>query len=162
METKQCSRCDVRKVIGEFRVRPSGGLHSRCRACVARYQHDWYVANREAVIARARARGEAAVAANRVRVYTYLSKHPCVDCGESDPAVLEFDHVGTKRGDISLMTRAGYAWTTIQEEIARCLVRCGSCHRRKTAREQGIYEFKRSFGPIRVGTTTYRGRPVLP
>lgn len=156
MEMKQCGRCGMRKPTSAFGVRPLGTLISRCRSCVARYQHDWYMANREALIARARLRGEATVATNRVRVYTYLAEHPCVDCSESDPAVLEFDHIGAKRRDLSLMTRAGYAWTTIQAEIAKCVVRCGNCHRRKTARERGIYEYKRSFAAILESAMGYR------
>lgn len=151
----------MRKSTTELRVRPWGALDSRCRTCVARYQREWYLANREALIRRARVRGKATVVANRIRVYTYLWEHPCVDCAESDPAVLEFDHTGTKRGDISLMTRAGYAWTTIQAEIAQCVVRCGNCHRRKTARERGIYDYKRSFAAILEAAMRYRDRLVL-
>ncbi len=120
------------------------------------------MANREAQIARACLRGEETAAANRSLVYTYLSEHPCVDCGENDPAVLEFDHVGTKYRDISLMMRAGFAWTTIQREIAKCVVRCANCHRRKTAREQGIFEYKRSFRRILEGHMPYRSRLELP
>lgn len=158
---KVCIRCGIERPVSEFRIRATGALDLRCRACIARYQHDWYMANREAQIARARVRGEKTAAANRVLVYTYLSEHPCVDCGESDPAVLEFDHIATKYRDISLMTRTGFAWTTIRAEIAKCIVRCANCHRRKTAREQGIYEYKRSFRTILEGATRYRARLVF-
>ena len=162
IETDVCTGCGVARPISEFRIRVKGGLDSRCRACIARYQHDWYMANRDAQIARARRRGKETAAANRVLVYTYLSEHPCVDCGENDPAVLEFDHVGTKYRDISLMTRAGFAWTTIEAEIAKCVVRCANCHRRKTAREQGIYEYKHSFRAILEAATRYRFRLEFP
>ena len=35
-------------------------------------------------------------------VQEYLSTHPCVDCGETNPIVLEFEHVrGKKKASIS-------------------------------------------------------------
>ena len=43
---------------------------------------------------------------NRKFVLEYLCNHPCVDCGEPDPIVLEFDHVrGTKSAEISAMVK---------------------------------------------------------
>lgn len=66
-------------------------------------------------------------------VWRYLSTHPCVDCGEGDPIVLEFDHVyGVKRLAVSHMI-GSFSWATIAEEIGKCEVRCANCHRRKTA-----------------------------
>jgi hypothetical protein len=40
----------------------------------------------------------------RQYVWSYLSTHPCVDCGESNPIVLESDHVrGRKKMIVSQM-----------------------------------------------------------
>lgn len=72
-------------------------------------------------------------------VLVYLSTHPCVDCGESDPIVLEFDHRDptTKKFDVCTGINHGYSQKAIMEEIPKCDVRCANCHRRKTAEQVG-------------------------
>lgn len=68
---------------------------------------------------------------NQRFVLDHLRRSPCVDCGERDPVVLEFDHVGEKR---AMVTRLA-TWSSLerlQEEIAQCEVRCVSCHRLRT------------------------------
>lgn len=63
----------------------------------------------------------------------HLSQNPCVDCGESDPIVLEFDHVyGEKKKNVGLMAREGYGLKSIQDEINKCEVVCANCHKRRT------------------------------
>ncbi len=74
----------------------------------------------------------------------YLVGHPCVDCGETDVRVLEFDHRGHKRLAVSLMIRT-QPWPNIEREILKCEVRCANCHRRKTLRELGWPKFTRYF-----------------
>lgn len=65
----------------------------------------------------------------------WLQTHPCVDCDERDIIVLEFDHVrGEKKYVISRLVCSSPALTTLQDEIAKCEVRCANCHRRATAR----------------------------
>ena len=66
-------------------------------------------------------------------VYEYLDSHPCVDCGEPDALVLEFDHVGAKRNTVTALAWEGYGLASVLREIARCEVRCSNCHRRRTA-----------------------------
>ena len=73
-------------------------------------------------------------------VIEYLETHPCVDCGESDPCTLDFDHVrGDKKFCVSKRVNTASKWETILAEIEKCEVRCANCHRRKTAKEQGWY-----------------------
>jgi len=70
-------------------------------------------------------------------VLDYLREHPCVDCGEADPIVLEFDHVHEKTFNIS--EASGYGLKRIEEEIGKCEVRCANCHRRKTYIQLGRF-----------------------
>jgi len=78
---------------------------------------------------------------NRDYVLGYLASHPCVDCGESDPVVLEFDHVrAPRRAHLSTMIRDEWGIERIAAEIAKCDVRCANCHRRRTARQFGWHK----------------------
>ena len=76
---------------------------------------------------------------NKERLLEYLLVHPCVDCGEPDPIVLEFDHVtGEKRFQIGdAVSGSTRSWSLIFSEIEKCEVRCANCHKRKTCRQLG-------------------------
>jgi hypothetical protein len=84
-------------------------------------------------------------ARNRSLLAEYLIGKSCVDCGLSEPVVLEFDHVrGDKEWDLSDMVYAGMAWSRISAELDKCDIRCANCHRRKTARD--FKWFRGNFG----------------
>jgi hypothetical protein len=69
----------------------------------------------------------------RIFVLEYLKSHPCVDCGEVNPVVLEFDHVrGEKHFNISKASTLNISLPRLQDEVAKCDVRCANCHRKKT------------------------------
>lgn len=60
-----------------------------------------------------------------------------MDCGESDPIVLEFDHVqGKKRFSISECIYQNWSIEDLEKEMNKCEIRCANCHRRKTAKER--------------------------
>jgi 5-methylcytosine-specific restriction endonuclease McrA len=117
---------------------------------MAEYKREWYLRNTEHQKARVRENSERSIRENQSRAWAYLGSHQCVDCGESDPVVLQFDHIRDKRRNVSQMLRQGFNWSAIEAEIAKCEVRCANCHRRKTAREQGVYERKAAFGRLQL------------
>ncbi|HEV2009592.1 MAG TPA: hypothetical protein VGS17_01005 [Candidatus Limnocylindria bacterium] len=71
---------------------------------------------------------------NRDVVYEFLLTNPCVDCGETNPVVLDFDHVDptTKRWSVGRML-SRRTTTAVRREMSKCVVRCANCHRRRTA-----------------------------
>ena len=70
-------------------------------------------------------------------VLAYLLEHPCVDCGETDPVVLDFDHLRDKTKNVSALLKS--TWTRILREIEKCDVVCANCHRRRTASRGGFF-----------------------
>lgn len=75
-------------------------------------------------------------------VYAYLETHPCVMCGESDPRVLEFDHIDpdTKRSTVAKLMNDNHGLQAIKDEIEKCRVLCANCHRRHTAEQFDTYK----------------------
>lgn len=101
------------------------------------YNNAWYAnASQEAKdkkIARAAERKKQVAA----KVWAWKETHPCVDCGEPDPIVLEFDHVRfPKEFEIADAIPRGISWARIELEIAKCEMRCANCHRRVTYRRR--------------------------
>lgn len=79
----------------------------------------------------------------QVLLFNYLLQHPCVDCGESNPIVLEFDHIrGPKEFAITRAASIQASQKRILAEIEKCVVRCANCHRVQTARQQNWKRFQ--------------------
>lgn len=76
-------------------------------------------------------------------VLKYLMSNPCKDCGETDPIVLEFDHVrGKKVASVCNMSvSGGCSLVKIKKEIDKCEVVCANCHRKRTAKRANYYRY---------------------
>ena len=134
---RRCSSCGEDKELEAFafRNKAAGRHHQKCKTCVAEYGRSHYAGNRRVYIDRTVSNNRARRGMLKQQVWEHLAEHPCVDCGEQDPVVLEFDHLDptTKRSEIYWLVQSAYGWGTTLAEIARCQVRCANCHRRRTA-----------------------------
>src|SRR3989344_393054 len=129
---RRCTKCQRCKPIAEFtfKSKATGLRHSQCRECTRASLRVHYVKNKSYYLSKTKKRTEA-----KNYIYSYLLMHPCVDCGEKDPVVLEFDHKRDKVKAVSQLIRKGCTLKVIKEEVGKCEVRCANCHRRKTAED---------------------------
>lgn len=134
--TKICTKCKVEKDLHLFPARKMAkdGRASWCRAC---YKANWekrYYENHEHYRDSHNTSRNKARAQNARKVFEYLANHPCINCGESDPIVLEFDH-RDKNDKIESISNLVFhsSWKIIKNEIEKCDVLCANCHRRKSA-----------------------------
>jgi ribosomal 50S subunit-associated protein YjgA (DUF615 family) len=114
-----------------------GQRDNYCRPCRTTYKHEHYSANKQRYIDNARRRRQRIVAERTAALVSFLHRHPCVDCGETDPLVLEFDHLEDKEFNIGQGLR-DRAWREVLAEMKKCDVVCANCHRRRTNRRGGF------------------------
>jgi hypothetical protein len=117
-ETAKCYRCGELKPADAFawRRKGKGQRDTFCRPCRSAYGKEHYAANRARYIEQARVQKERLRMERTLFLLEYFRANPCIDCGESDPVVLEFDHLRDKLFDVgaALSTRA---WPSILAEI---------------------------------------------
>ena len=133
---RACTKCGELKPLDQFPPvrRGEPKLQSWCRDCFAAYGREYYRKNRDVQKARLLRNSSARRSDNQSRMIEYLRAHPCVDCGETDIVVLQFDHLADKERDVGNMLTGGWTWPAIEKEIAKCEVRCANCHRLATLR----------------------------
>ena len=138
---KKCSRCKKQKDLTEFNFKDKvkGLRQYQCKDCSRLYVRSHYERNKHYYLLKAKKRNQKIRHRIRAFVWGYLDVHSCVDCGEKDPIVLEFDHIKNKKFDIAFLMR-DHSLSDLKGEIKKCEVRCGNCHKRKTAKEFGWYK----------------------
>lgn len=142
---KKCSKClrtlDESNFNWKFR---DIKLQYHCKDCSRKYIREHYKNNHDYYINKAHRRNKKIKDEMVNFLGKYLSTHQCVDCGEKDVLVLEFDHRlrSEKTSDVSILVRSRGSLKKIVDEIEKCDVRCANCHRRKTAIETNSWRLK--------------------
>lgn len=136
---KKCTKCKKNKEIDQFnfKFKSLGIRNSECKECSRLLIKNHYNKNKEYYLEKARRRNNQIKQRTLDYIYQYLSKNYCVDCGESDITVLEFDHNSkfNKVETVSFLIKNRYPLDKVKDEISKCEVRCANCHRRKTAKD---------------------------
>jgi len=100
------------------------------------YRRRHYEEHRAEYIERAKRSTQEARIRIREFINEYKLHHPCVDCGEGDPDLLEFHHVGTKSAAVANLARRVVSIARVAEEIGKCITLCANCHRKRHAIER--------------------------
>jgi exonuclease III len=116
---------------------------ARCKACEAARMKSYYAANPElynkhkGYVARNDAKWKAAV--NTYILEVLKSRGGCLDCGETNIIVLEFDHRDptAKSFSITSARQSKVSWDQLVEEIDKCDVVCANCHKIRSAKMFG-------------------------
>lgn len=136
---KICHTCKLSKSLDEFgnNKKNEDGKQGYCKVCGKEKDRKHYADNpvRQAKI---RAMNERRRKESIEFICEYFKQHPCVDCGETNPVLLEFDHRGDKKDCVSCMLM--HSRNKLLQEMEKCDVRCVRCHRLKTARDFGFYK----------------------
>ena len=132
---KTCTKCKVEREVTEFAFRDKelGKRHQICKSCNSGNGKAHYERYKDYYKKKARRQDLKARDEIQNKMLEFLSKQACADCFESDPVVLEFDHVKEgKKKTVSAHMSGKSSWNTILEEISKCEVVCANCHRRRT------------------------------
>lgn len=69
---------------------------------------------------------------NRRLKFIKLLGNKCVNCGEDDPSLLQFDHQNPKKKEFDLNDIKDSNEQLILKELKKCVLLCVECHLEKT------------------------------
>lgn len=143
--TRTCSKCNIEKELDNanfaYKSKAKGKFNSICKPCWKIYRDAHYKENKKHYIEINGLYRKSRTEANNIKLLEYLQKNSCKVCGESDPIVLELDHIiEGKLADVSNLIRRN-SWEVVELELKKCQVLCANCHRRKTAKERGYSRY---------------------
>jgi len=98
---KKCCTCSQKKSLEEFPfIKKKQEYSGKCKECVREYHRKWHHAHPQRK-KRIQERIQNIKEDNIRKVFDFLKENPCIDCGESNPVVLQFDHEKEKVDTIS-------------------------------------------------------------
>jgi hypothetical protein len=150
---KRCSKCGESKPLAEFAINKAraDGRTTYCKPCKKVYNATYYELTKDRHNPSRAERRRQVRQETTAKLIEYLRRHPCIDCGEDDIVVLDFDHVRDKEAGISNLVTAGAPWERILAEIEKCEVVCSNDHRRRTARSFGWARLADGQAPLAHG-----------
>lgn len=132
----KCTNCGELKNSEEF---PKN--KTQCKFCKSEKNKEHYRNNKQYYFDKARKNTAQQIDRLRLFVLDYFLSHPCVDCGETNPVVLDFHHERDKIATIAQLVHNGCSTNKLKREIDKCIVLCSNCHRIRHAKDDGWWKF---------------------
>lgn len=109
------------------------GHQSYCKQCAKIYYKGWADQSESRRYRHAEWK-KARITNTRLKYLAYMRGKVCTDCPEDRLVVLQHDHVrGVKVAGVMDLINRGFSWEIVLEEIAKCEIRCATCHVIKTS-----------------------------
>lgn len=140
MKTKICSKCKEELSVDLFSANKTrkDGLSYTCKACQRTYQKNHYKKN----VSQYTESNKKHRNSRRKVFYEWMKSKSCVDCGNSDIRVLEFDHINREDKSFNISTKVSeLSFETLMKEIEKCEIVCANCHKIRTAGQFNWYSF---------------------
>ncbi len=133
---KKCSWCSAEKQEEDFafRNKSKGTRRAQCRECIKEWDRKHWVEGKKKETSKEHR--QAILSRNRDFIWSVLTSNVCVDCGNNNPLVLEFDHLRDKTADVCSQMR-DWSVEKLQAEIDKCEIVCANCHRIRTSNRAG-------------------------
>lgn len=145
---RYCNKCKVYKERVCFGRNQANKdcINHICKDCRNRQRLGYYQANLTHVRQINRKSRKHTKLQRQLKLFNILKKRRCKRCGESNPIMLEFDHINPKHKIMNISVIISRAtWPKIYAEIKKCRVLCANCHRLRTARQQKWYKDLKAY-----------------
>lgn len=144
METRFCSQCKLEKILSQdfFNTKDKLGKKFRtdCKECQHNKQSGCYKKKKDYYKRVNKAYRDLLKEQNQRLLWEFLLLNPCVKCGETNPIVLEMDHLRDKKYNVSEIIFC-HTWESVKKEMEKCQVLCANCHKKKTTKDFGHYRY---------------------
>jgi len=140
MINKICSKCKQELDIESFSKNraKSSGYNNQCKTCQKSYKDQHYRDNKSSYLDR----NKENKTRRKIAFYEWMQDKFCVDCGNNDVRVLEFDHLDRSNKSFNISTKvADLSFESLMEEIEKCEIVCANCHKIRTANEFNWYSY---------------------
>ncbi len=120
---KTCSTCGLLKPLSCFPYQENRGSHlSKCVECKRDYDRAYWSLTKERRNSRKKQNTSSVRERNTRYLLAFFKANPCTICGESDPLVLEFDHLEPTTKEANVSELLGTSLARIDLEISKCRV----------------------------------------
>lgn len=136
IKKKICVRCHNKINVSKFAVRYKNGKKRGIRGHYVKCQNAATCKSVRENRGRVNASRSNRWDYKRIIVKNYLSRHPCVDCGEGNIKLLQFDHIRGKKSFMISLSLRNVSLIRLFNEIKKCEIRCVNCHLKRTSIHQ--------------------------